>query len=317
MIPKPAASASLMQSENITRTCVSPAANGGKEMVRPGASARDPINALPSFCVSCSVAFVPTTILRLNQIFWRCAAFTSALLLLAAPARAATVRVFAAASLTDSLKEISAAYQRQTGDKIVINFGASSFLARQIEEGAPADVFFSADDAKMDALEAKGLLVKDTRRSRLSNSLVIVVASDSVLKIASPKDLGGDEVRRIALADPKTVPAGIYAKEYLTKAKLWPAVATKIIPTDNVRAALAAVESGNVEAGLVYKTDAAISRKVKIVCEISGADAPDISYPMVLLREAMEPEAARKFLAHLASPEAGRVFAKFGFIVRD
>ena len=230
---------------------------------------------------------------------------------------AATIRVFAAASLADSLKEISSAYQRQTGDKIVFNFGASSFLARQIEEGAPADLFFSADDAKMDVLEAKGLLLKETRQSRLSNSLVIVVAADSALKITSAKDLGRDAVRRIALADPKTVPAGIYAKEYLTKAKLWPAVATKIIPTDNVRAALAAVESGNVEAGMVYKTDAGISKKVKIACEITGADAPAISYPMALLKEAKEPEAARKFLAHLASPEAGRVFARFGFIVRN
>ena len=230
---------------------------------------------------------------------------------------AATIRVFAAASLADSLKEISSAYQRQTGDKIVFNFGASSFLARQIEEGAPADLFFSADDAKMDVLEAKGLLLKETRQSRLSNSLVIVVAADSALKITSAKDLGRDAVKRIALADPKTVPAGIYAKEYLTKAKLWPAISAKVIPTDNVRAALAAVESGNVEAGMVYKTDAGISKKVKIACEITGADAPAISYPMALLKEAKEPEAARKFLAHLASPEAGRVFARFGFIVRN
>ncbi len=277
---------------------------------------RTATNALPSLRLSCSVAIVPTMIPRLNPIFWRCAAIAALLLVLNASARAATIRVFAAASLTDSLKEISAAYQRQTGDKIVFNLGASSFLARQIEEGAPADIFFSADDAKMDALEAKGLLVKSSRRSRLSNSLVIVVASDSVLKIASAEDLGRADVKRVALADPKTVPAGIYAKAYLIKAKLWPAVSAKVVPTDNVRAALAAVESGNVEAGLVYKTDAAISKRVKVACEISGADAPAIHYPMALLKEARAPEAARKFLAHLASPEAGRVFEKFGFIVR-
>ena len=253
---------------------------------------------------------MPTTILRF------CAALGCALLLPVAATRAATVRVFAAASLTDSVKEISAAYERQTGDRIVFNLGASSFLARQIEEGAPADIFFSADDAKMDSLEAKGLIAKDTRKNRLSNSLVIVVATEGDLKIKSAADLARADVKRIALADPKTVPAGIYAREYLVRAKLWPAVAAKVIPTDNVRAALAAVESGNVDAGMVYKTDAAISRKVKIVCEISGADAPDISYPMALLKEAREPEAARKFLAHLASPEAARVFAKFGFIVR-
>ena len=247
---------------------------------------------------------------------WCHAAIQITLLFVAASAPAATVRVFAAASLTDSLKEISAAYHRQTGDKVVFNFGASSFLARQIEEGAPADLFFSADDAKMDLLEAKGLLAKDTRRSRLSNSLVIVATADSALKIASVADLGRAEVKRVALADPKTVPAGIYAKAYLTKAKLWPFVSAKVVPTDNVRAALAAVESGNVDAGIVYKTDAAISKKVKIVCEISGNDGPVIQYPMALLKEAKEPEAAQKFLAHLGSDEAGRVFEKFGFILR-
>ena len=147
-------------------------------------------------------------------------------------------------------------------------------------------------------------------------STVRAKSGASLLKITSAADLGRAEVKRVALADPKTVPAGIYAKAYLTKTKLWPAVATKIIPTDNVRAALAAVESGNVEAGMVYKTDAGISKKVKIACEITGADAPAISYPMALLKESKEPEAARKFLAHLASDEAGRVFEKFGFLLR-
>jgi molybdate transport system substrate-binding protein len=273
-------------------------------------------NALPSLWLSCSVLSVATPTLKPNHILWRRAAFAAVLLLSLAQAPAATIRVFAAASLMDSLKEISAAYRGQTGDTIVFNFGASSFLARQIEEGAPADIFFSADDAKMDALEAKGHLAKDTRRNLLSNSLVIVTASDSELKITSAADLGRSEVKRVALGNPKTVPAGIYAKAYLTKAKLWPAVSAKIVPTDNVRAALAAVESGNVGAGMVYKTDAAISKQVKIVCEISGANAPDIRYPMALLKEAKEPEAAQKFLVHLASDEAGRVFEKFGFILR-
>ena len=128
---------------------------------------------------------------------------------------AATINVFAAASLTDSLKEIATAYEKQSRDKVAFNFGASSFLARQIEEGAPADIFFSADEAKMDGLDAKGLIVKETRKSRLSNSLVIVVASEKGAAITSPKDLATSKVKRLALAEPKTVPAGIYAKEYL------------------------------------------------------------------------------------------------------
>lgn len=230
--------------------------------------------------------------------------------------RAAEVTVFAAASLTDSLREIAASYEQQSDDRIVFNFGASSTLARQIEEGAPADIFFSADEAKMDALAAKGLILKETRKSRLSNALVIIVASEQGAPIATPKDLLTNKVKRLALAEPRTVPAGIYAREYLQKQNLWPAVEGKIIPTENVRAALAAVEAGNAEAGIVYKTDAAISKKIKIACQVPAKDSPAISYPMALLKEAKEAEAAKKFLRYLDSEESGRVFEKFGFIVQ-
>ena len=231
------------------------------------------------------------------------------------PVSAAEISVFAAASLTDSLKKIATTYEKQSGDKIIFNFGASSLLARQIEEGAPADVFFSADEAKMDALERKGLIIGETRKSRLSNTLVIVVAIDSVLKIISPEDLTTPAIKRIVLADPRTVPAGIYAKAYLEKRKLWAAVEGKVVPTDNVRAALAAVELGNVEAGMVYKTDAAISRKVKVACEIPASEGPTISYPIAVLKESRNAGAARKFVQYLNSPDATRVFQTYGFIV--
>lgn len=233
------------------------------------------------------------------------------------PAYAATVTVFAAASLTDSLKEIAVAYEKQTGDKIVFNFGASSTLARQIEVGAPADIFFSADEAKMEELEKMGLLAKATRRSRLSNSLVIVVANEGSAPVGSLKDLATDRVKRLALAEPKIVPAGIYAKEYLQKQKLWFAVEAKVIPTENVRAALAAVESGNVDAGIVYKTDAAISKKVKIAFEVPRAEGPVISYPMALVKESKQTDAARKFLEYLAGDKAALVFKKAGFILLE
>jgi molybdate transport system substrate-binding protein len=229
---------------------------------------------------------------------------------------AASVNVFAAASLTDALKEIAAGYEKQTGDKVVFNFGASSFLARQIEEGAPSDIFFSADEAKMDDLDKKGLIQKDTRKSRLSNSLVIVVASKEGAAIKGPKDLASEKVKRLALAEPRTVPAGIYAKEYLQKQNLWSALAAKVVPTENVRGALAAVEAGNAEAGIVYKTDAAISKKVKIAYEVPASDSPAISYPMAVVKEAKDRDAAARFFKHLESEEAGRVFGKLGFIVR-
>ena len=229
---------------------------------------------------------------------------------------AAEVVVFAAASLTDSLKEIASTYAKQSGDRILFNFSASSMLARQIEEGAPADLFFSADEAKMDGLEKKGLIVKETRKSRLSNSLVIVIARDHGAAIGGPGGLATDKVKRIAIAEPTTVPAGIYAKEYLQKQNLWPAVEAKVIPTENVRAALAAVESGNVEAGIVYRTDAAISRKVKTAYEVPAKDGPDISYPVALAKLAKQPEAAKKFLVYLGSDEAAAVFERSGFVIR-
>ena len=234
-----------------------------------------------------------------------------------AETQSADVAVFAAASLTDALKEIAADYQKQSGDKIFFNFGASSILARQIEEGAPADIFFSADEAWMDALEKKSLILAGTRLSRLSNSLVIIVAADSLLKIRSPADLAGSAVKQIALADPRAVPAGIYAREYLQKLHLWAQIEPKVVPTDNVRAVLAAVESGNVEAGMVYKTDAAISGKVKVAFEVPVANGPAISYPMAVVKDSGQPDAAGKFLRYLESDEAGRVFEKFGFIVRE
>lgn len=238
------------------------------------------------------------------------------LLALTLSVRAAEVIVFAAASLTDSLKEIAVHYEKQSDDKIVFNFGASSTLARQIGEGAPADIFFSADEAKMDGLEKKGLIDAGTRKSRLGNSLVVVVAVDSTLPINSASDLTNTAVNRIALADPKAVPAGIYAKKWLENFQLWSAIEPKIVPTENVRAALAAVESGNVEAGVVYKTDAGISKKVKIAYEVPLKDSPEISYPMALVKESKQPEAAKKFLRYLDSDGATKVFEQFGFIIR-
>jgi len=229
----------------------------------------------------------------------------------------ATVTVFAAASLSESLKEIASAYEKSSGDKIVFNLGASSLLARQIEEGAPADVFFSADEAKMDGLEKKGLILKETRVSRLSNSLVIVVAAENGATINHPKDLATDKVKRLALAETKTVPAGIYAEEYLQTAGLWPQIQSKVVPTENVRGTLAAVEAGNVEAGIVYKTDAAISKKVRVVYEIPVGESPAISYPLAVVKEARELEAAKRFVKQLESSEAAVVFRKFGFIVRE
>jgi len=239
------------------------------------------------------------------------------LLLSALCAPAAEINVFAAASLTDSLKVIASNYEKASGDKIVFNFGASSTLARQIEEGAPVDIFFSADEAKMDGLDKKGLIDTSTRKSRLGNSLVVVVPAASKLNVESAGDLTNASVKQIAFADPKAVPAGVYGKGWLTSQKLWATIEPKVVPTENVRAALAAVESGNVEAGVVFKTDAKISKQIKVAYEVPAKDAPKISYPMALVKEPKQPDAAKRFLNYLSSEEAGQGFKRFGFILLE
>jgi len=246
------------------------------------------------------------------RVIWLLLAFGAATHL-----RAAEIMVFAAASLTDSLKEIAATYEKGSSNHIIFNFGASSTLARQIAEGAPADIFFSADEAKMDDLQKKGLIESGTRQSLLGNHLVVVVDVSSPLAIKTAGDLTNANIEKIALADPFAVPAGIYARKWLEKSGLWAAIQPKVVPTENVRAALAAVESGNVDAGVVYQTDAGISRKVKIDFVVPLRDAPDISYPLALLKDAPAPASAREFLSCLASSDAAAVFKKFGFIVRN
>lgn len=231
------------------------------------------------------------------------------------PAAGAQLRVFAAASLSDALAEISSSYGRATGEQVILNLSASSTLARQIEAGAPADLFLSADEQGMDRLEQQNLLLPGTRRSVLSNSLVVVVPLDSGLRISGPADLAA--LPAVALAEPKTVPAGIYARRYLQERGLWGRIASRVIPTENVRAALAAVESGNVEAGIVYRTDAGISSKVRIAYEIPRAEAADISYPFAVLAASERRDAARKLLAYLHSPAALAVFRKHGFLILD
>lgn len=228
----------------------------------------------------------------------------------------ANVRVSAAASLTDVLQEIAPIYEKQSGDALLFNFGASSTLARQIQEGAPADLFISADELKMDQLQQRGLIVKKSRRSILSNTLVIIVPSDSRLTIASPADLADPAIRNVAVAEPQSVPAGIYAKEYLRKLRIWDKIKYKIVPTDNVRAALAAVESENAETGIVYKTDALISRVVRIAYEVPLAEGPDISYPAAVLADSKQRAAAQRFLDYLQSPPAQELFRKYGFLLK-
>jgi molybdate transport system substrate-binding protein len=234
--------------------------------------------------------------------------FTAGLI---ASARATELFVSAAASLTDALKEIDARFEKQTGTKIVLNLGASSLLARQIEEGAPADIFISADEAQMERLHDQ--IAAETRKDLLTNKLVVVIGNDSSARIEELADLIKAPFARIALADPKAAPAGVYAREVLKKAGLWERIELKIVPAENVRAALAVVEAGNADAAFVYKTDALSSSKVRLVLEIPAELAPRIVYPMAILANSVHRVEAVRFLEYLKSDEAVQVFEKLGF----
>ncbi|MGH9857086.1 MAG: molybdate ABC transporter substrate-binding protein, partial [Acidobacteriota bacterium] len=225
----------------------------------------------------------------------------------------AEIYCLAAASLSDALETVGDQFTNETGVKVVLNFGASSLLARQIEEGSPGDLFISADEEKVDQLQQKRLVIESTRRSLLSNTLVIVTARDSGIQLQSGKDLRLLK-GRLALAEYQSVPAGIYAKKYLTSIGLWKELSSRLVPVQNVRAALAAVESGNVETAIVYKTDAGISSQVRIAYEIPQQIGPAISYSIVMLKRSKDPSSAKKFYDYLMKPSSLNIFRRFGFI---
>ena len=241
--------------------------------------------------------------------------FSLAFLVLTVALRASSLQVFAAASLTDALNDIAPAYEETHGHKLHFNLAGSNVLARQLLEGAPADVFISADEKSMDVVQEAGLLLAESRRDLLSNTLAVVVPVDSVLQINSVQELANSEVRRLALADPRGVPAGVYAKEYLEKSRLWDAIKDRVVPTENVRAALAAVESGDVDAGIVYKTDAASTRAVKVTYIVPADQGPRISYPIAVLKSSKHAWEAQKFVAYLMTEPALAIFKKHGFLI--
>jgi molybdate transport system substrate-binding protein len=219
--------------------------------------------------------------------------------------------VFAAASLTESMQDLGRAFEAKTGTKVTFSFGGSSDLARQIQAGAPADVFFSADTARMDALEKAGLVQAAGRREFLWNALVVVVPGDSTARIGSANDLL--KLPRIALADPAAVPAGVYAKKWLTDLGLWERLEPKIVPTLDVRASLAAVESGGIPAAIVYRTDAAIAKKAKIALAVENG--PPILYSVAPVSAAKNPSGARAFVEFVSGPAGREEFTRRGFRV--
>lgn len=219
------------------------------------------------------------------------------------------VNIFAAASLADAMDEVAAAFEAQTGIVVRANYAGSSTLARQISHGARADVFLSASTAWADALAEEGRVGR--RRNLLGNRLVVIVPAGGP-DFDLPA-LGSSTLRRLAIADPAGVPAGVYAREALRNAGLWPAVEGKLILGAHVRQVLAHVEQGGADAGIVYATDAAMSDAVRVVAELPGELHVPIRYALVLLEAAADDPAARALFDYLASPDAAAVFLRYGF----
>jgi molybdate transport system substrate-binding protein len=231
-------------------------------------------------------------------------------------ARAASVTMFAAASLTDALNDVGKAYKARTGNDVVFSFAASSALAKQIEASGGADLFMSADTDWMNYLDKKGLIQADTRKDLLGNHLVVVAPADQTVSLLLDGKFdfaGALHGGKLALADPASVPAGKYAKASLTQLGAWDAVKNQLAPAENVRAALAYVARGEAPLGIVYTTDAMAEKKVHVVAILPDSTHAPIVYPAALVKDG-KPE-AKAFLAFLSGREARAIFEKDGFII--
>jgi molybdate transport system substrate-binding protein len=233
-----------------------------------------------------------------------------------APQSKTDLTVSAAISLKDALDEVKQLYTAANPNvSISTNYGASGTLQVQIEQGAPVDVFLSAAPKQMDALDSKGLLLEGTRKDLLRNEVVLIVPKDFHSEVSSFEDLTRADVKQVALGEPTTVPAGQYAKEVLTSLGIYDAVNSKAVLAKDVRQVLTYVATGNVDAGIVYATDALSSSKVTVVARAPEKSHSPVIYPIAAIKSSKNPAAARTFTNFLSGPRAGAVFQKYGFIL--
>lgn len=236
----------------------------------------------------------------------------------AAPTTERAVTVFAAASLTDAMRNITVLWVAHGHPAPTLSFASSSVLAKQVEQGAPADLFISADLKWMDWLASRHLIRNDSRETLLGNSLVLAERSNALrpVTIAPGLDLAGiiGSGGRLAIGDPASVPAGIYAKQALTKLGLWDSVASHLAPAENVRAALLLVERGEAPAGIVYASDVMAAPGLAVAGTFPDDSHDPIVYPAALLQTAGDPDDATRFLAFLSTGAAKQAFRKAGFL---
>jgi molybdate transport system substrate-binding protein len=225
-----------------------------------------------------------------------------------------TILVSAAASLKEALEEIKPGFEKAHAKiKVNYNFGASGALQRQIEQGAPADVFLSAATKQMDALAKAGLIDTSTRRNLLTNRLVLIVPKNYTLKISDFRSLTNSNVKRIAVGEPRSVPVGQYSEEVCKNLGILEQIRPKLVLANSVRHVLAAVETGNADAGIVYITDAKISDQVKVVATAANNLHSPIINPMAVIKAGKNPQAAKTFTQYLTGAAAKNIFEKFGF----
>lgn len=222
------------------------------------------------------------------------------------------ITVSAAVSLREALEEIKVSYSKSRDAAIDINYGSSGKLQRQIEQGAPVDIFWSAGVKQMDELQKKGLIDSGSRNDLLGNELVLITpeGDDSIHGF---KDLADPGVARISIGEPDTVPAGGYARETLKNLGIWEEVEPKLVLAGDVRQVLTFVETENVRAGIVYRTDAMASKKARIAAVADSCLHSQITYPAALTAGGAKKEQTREFLEYLAGPEAAEIFKNFGF----
>jgi molybdate transport system substrate-binding protein len=231
-------------------------------------------------------------------------------------AGADSVTVSAAISLKESLTQIAKDYQAQTGNPVQLNFGASGQLAAQISQGAPVDAFISAGVKEMDQLAKQGLIDPATRRTVCGNELVLIVPADAAYVPDSFAALTDERIKRIAIGQPKTVPAGQYAQEVLNNLKIADALASKLVYGENVRQVLDYVSRGEVDAGVVYATDAeAAGAAVRVAAKAGASTHRPIVYPAAVIKQANHADLARQFLDYVCGEAAGQVLAAHGFVV--
>ncbi len=226
-----------------------------------------------------------------------------------------TILVSVAASLSDAINQVAKEFEQETGVHAVVNTAGSQILATQIVEGAQIDVFVSADERQMFRTVSAGHMDRSRLVNLLSNQLVIVMPSDRQPRISDVEALADPSIRRIALGDPEAVPVGVYAKQYLINVGLWDAVAPKVIPTRSARAVLRAVESGSVDAGFVYRTDAKSSQAAVVVYAVKSDFGPRIVYPVAVATNAPNFSGAVQFFDFIQRSAAQQLFERLGFVL--